>query len=136
MEFGVRRHHLLEEAKLDIAYEEVKRAEQESMAYEAEYTEKSKALNGAADTLRALMAEKEAHQEKFGIAELYDLQWSAIQRFAQISAVFTIVHSVDSESVATNLIGQFLFRSRVNRRNGLNSTNDTQVRGQPADLFP
>lgn len=63
MEFGVRRHHLLEEAKLDIAYEEVKRAEQESMAYEAEYTEKSKALNGAADTLRALMAEKEAHQE-------------------------------------------------------------------------
>jgi hypothetical protein len=114
MEFGFRRHHLLEEAKaeLDIAYEEVKRAEQEIMAYEAEYNEKSKALNGAEDALRALMAEKEAHQEKFGIAELYDLQRSAIQRFAQISAVFTIVHSVESESVATDLIGQLLFRTK------------------------
>lgn len=112
MEFEFRRHHLVEEAKveLDVAYEEVKRAEQEIMAYEAEYNEKLKALNGTGDALRVLMAEKEAHQDKFEIDELYDLQRSAIQRFAQISAVFTIVHSVESESVATDLIGQLLFR--------------------------
>jgi hypothetical protein len=114
MEFGIRRHHLLEEAKaeLDIAYEEVKRAEKEIMASEALYNEKSKALNGSSDALRALMAEKEARQEEFGIAELYELQRAAIQRFAQISSVFTIVHSVESETVATDLIGQLLFRAK------------------------
>ncbi len=114
MEFGIRRHHLLEEAKaeLDIAYEEVKRAEREVMACEALYNEKSKAMNGSGDELRALMAEKEARQEAFGIAELYELQRSAIQRFAQISSVFTIVHSVESEKVAIDLIGQLLFRAK------------------------
>ena len=118
MEFGIRRHHLLEEAKaeLDIAYEEVKRAEREVMACEALYNEKSKAMNGSGDELRALMAEKEARQEAFGIAELYEYVAAGNVRpeemFAMISSVFTIVHSVESEKVAIDLIGQLLFRAK------------------------
>ncbi len=117
MEFAVRRHHLIEEAKaeLDITYEEAKRAEQEIMGCEALYNEKLKHLNGCSEELRALMAEKEAHQDQFGIAELYDLQRLAIQRFAQISSVFTIVHSVESSSVAIDLIRQILFRTDESR---------------------
>ncbi len=113
MDFAIRRHHLIEEAKseLDIAYEEVKRVEQEVMAYEALYNEKSKKLNGNEADLLALMAEKEEKQENLGIDELYKLQRAAIQRFAQISSVFTIVHSVDSISIAVDLIRQILFRA-------------------------
>lgn len=115
MDFAVRRHHLIEEAKaeLDVTYEEVKRAEQQIMEFEALYNEKSKQLNGSgtAEQLRALMAEKEAQQDQYGIDELYSMQRSAIERFAQISSVFTIVHSVDSTPVAVDLIRQILFRA-------------------------
>lgn len=115
MDFAIRRHHLIEEAKaeLDVTYEEVKRAEQQIMEFEALYNEKSKQLNGSgtADQLRALMAEKEAQQEQFSIDELYNMQRAAIERFAQISSVFTIVHSVDSTPVAADLIRQILFRA-------------------------
>lgn len=111
----MRRHHLIEEAKaeLDVAYEEVKRSEQEIMAYEASYNEKSKQLNGdgAADGISALMAEKEARQDKLGIDELYALQQVAVERFAQISSVFTIVNSVEARPVAVDLIRQILFRT-------------------------
>ncbi len=70
MDFAVRRHHLTEEAKaeLDIVYEEVKRAEQEMMACEAEYFSKSKHLDGSADALQVLMNEKETRQKRCGIA--------------------------------------------------------------------
>lgn len=115
MDFAVRRHHLIEEAKaeLDVAYEEVKRAEQKIMEFEALYNEKSKQLNGSgsADQLQAMMAEKEAQQDQFGIDDLYNMQRVAIQRFAQISSVFTIVHSVESTPVAADLIRQILFRA-------------------------
>jgi hypothetical protein len=113
MEFGVRRHHLIEEAKaeLDIAYEAVKRAEREIMASEALFTQQRKKLNGSKEALGALTAEKDARQELFGIDELYDLQHSAIQRFSQLSSVFTIVHTVESTSVATEQIRDFLFRA-------------------------
>lgn len=113
MEFGVRRHHLIEEAKaeLDIAYEAVKRAEHEIMASEALYYEQRKKLNGSNEALLALTAEKEAQQNQFGIDELYELQHSAIQRFSQLSTVFTIVHTVEPTSVATEQIRQFLFRA-------------------------
>ncbi len=113
MEFAVRRHHLIEEAKaeLDIAYEEVKRAEQEIMKLEALYNEKSKTLNGDGSALQALMSEKEQQQDNFEIDELYNLQRTAIERFAQISSVFTIVHSVDCASIAADLIRQILFRA-------------------------
>ncbi|NKB59290.1 MAG: hypothetical protein GKS00_23455 [Alphaproteobacteria bacterium] len=115
MDFALRRHHLIEEAKveLDVAYEEVKRAEQKIMEFESLYNQKSKHLNGSgsADQLHALMAEKEAQQDQFGIDELYTMQRVAIQRFAQISSVFTIVHSVESTPVAADLIRQILFRA-------------------------
>lgn len=69
MDFAVRRHHLIEEAKaeLDIAYEEVKRAEQELMACEAQYYEKSQKLNGSVEAQQDLMAEKEERQKRCGI---------------------------------------------------------------------
>jgi hypothetical protein len=113
MEFAVRRHHLIEEAKveLDMAYEEVKRAEQDIMASESQYNAKSKSLNGDSTGLRELMVEKEAQQDKFEIDVLYNLQRAAIERFAQISSVFTIVHSVDMISIAVDLIRQILFRA-------------------------
>lgn len=113
MEFGVRRHHLIEEAKaeLDIAYEAVKRAEHEIMASEALYNEQRKKLNASKEALGALTAEKEARQDQFGIGELYELQHSAIQRFSQLSSVFTIVHTVESTAVATEQIRHFLFRA-------------------------
>ncbi len=50
MDFAVRRHHLIEEAK---------RAEQEMMACGAEYFAKSKHLDGSADALQVLINEKE-----------------------------------------------------------------------------
>lgn len=114
MEFALRRHHLIEEAKaeLDIAYEEVKRAEQEIMACEALCNQKIKALNGGPDgEMRTLTAEKEAQQELFAIDDLYKLQRAAIERFAQITSVFTVVHSVDSMPIAVDLIRQILFRA-------------------------
>lgn len=115
MEFAVRRHHLIEEAKaeLDIAYEEVKRAEQEIMASQALYNAKSKGMTGekCEPELRALLAETELRQVKYGIDALYELQRVAIQRFSQISSVFTIVHSVESADVAIDLIRQLLFRA-------------------------
>lgn len=113
MDLAVRRHHLIEEAKaeLDIAYEEVKRAEQEMMACEAEYFAKSKHLDGSADALQVLINEKETRQKRCGIAQLYELQRNAIQRFSEISSVFTIVHSAESPTAATDLIRQHLFRA-------------------------
>lgn len=115
MEFTLRRHHLIEEAKveLDIAYEEVKRAEQEIMASQARYNAKSRGMNGERPDaeLRARLAETALRQEKYGIDELYEMQRAAIQRFSQISSVFTIVHSVESTDVAIDLIRQLLFRA-------------------------
>ena len=113
IDFAARRHHLIEEAKaeLDIAYEEVKRAEQEMMACEAEYFAKSKHLDGSADALQVLINEKETRQKRCGIAQLYELQRNAIQRFSEISSVFTIVNSAESPAAATDLIRQHLFRA-------------------------
>ena len=61
----MRRHHLIEEAKaeLDIAYEEVKRAESGIMALEFEYNQKIgefKVANGEAcgDLITSMMTEK------------------------------------------------------------------------------
>jgi hypothetical protein len=115
MDFAVRRHHLIEEAKaeLDVNYEEVKRAELQIVECEARHKEKSKQLNGSgtAEQMRELMAEKVARQGRYGINGLYNMQRAAIERFAQISAVFTVVHSVDSTPVAADLIRQILFRA-------------------------
>jgi len=113
---AIRRHHLIEEAKaeLDLAYEEVKRAEQAVMALEFEYNERL-AQAGADST--ALIAEKEAKQEGFHLESLYDLQNESAQRFAMVSAAFAIVSSVPDEGMSLDLIKRILFRRDFLRRN-------------------
>jgi len=112
----IRRHHLIEEAKaeLDVAYDEVKRAEQALMELEFEYNERihaavsDPARNDAAAT-RALTEEKESRQDSLSVDTLYELQNAAVQRFAAISAAFTIVLSVDDQAMAVDLIRNILF---------------------------
>lgn len=110
----MRRHHLIEEAKaeLDVAYEEVKRAEQGIMELEMSYNEKIKGLNGAAagEDVSALMAEKEKIQDRFDIEELYELQSTAVERFAVVSSAFTIVSSIDDDAMSVDLIRNILLQ--------------------------
>ena len=65
-ELAVRRHHLIEEAKaeLDLAYEEVKRAEHKIMSFEQEYNEHISRIDKANGVdyqaaISGIMAEKE-----------------------------------------------------------------------------
>ena len=120
----IRRHHLIEEAKaeLDLAYEEVKRAEQSIMGLEDEYNERIKGLERAngtpyEDKLAALMAEKEARQEELAIASLYDLQSGAVERFAMVCAAFTIVASIEDQDIYLELLRKVLFREDELRQN-------------------
>ncbi len=119
----VRRHHLIEEAKaeLDVAYEEVKRAEQTIMNLEHEYNERIKEIrhvNGAryGKELTGLMAEKEARQERLKIDGLYAIQSCAVERFAMVSSAFTIVSSVSDEGMCLDLIRKVLFGEDEMRR--------------------
>ncbi len=111
----IRRHHLIEEAKseLDVAYEEVKRAEQEIMGLEYTFNEKLAALStaGADDpTVAKLTAEKEELQSKIDINHLYELQKSAVGRFAMVSSAFTLVGTVEDAAMCADLLRQVLFR--------------------------
>jgi len=108
------RHHLIEEAKaeLDVAYEEVKRAEREIMALESEYNERIKASDGKDACVPTLMAEKEQRQGDFHIEEIYKLQKNAIERFARISSAFTIIGSVHSDGVGVDLLRGLLFSNQ------------------------
>ncbi len=119
----IRRHHLIEEAKaeLDVAYEEVKRAEQTIMNLEHEYNERIKEIrpvNGAryGKKLAELMAEKEARKERFKIDGLYAIQSCAVELFAMVSSAFTIVSSVSDEGMCLDLIRKVLFREDEMRR--------------------
>ena len=120
----VRRHHLLEEAKaeLDLAYNEVKRAETRIMELEFEFNEriKSQQNNGSdlAET-QALNEEKERIQSDFDIEQLYDVQNEAVQRFARISSSFAIVGSIDDEKITVDLIKRLLFKDGAIRVNNL-----------------
>lgn len=111
----VRRHHLIEEAKaeLDLAYNEVKRAETRIMELEFEFNEriKSQQNNGSdlAET-QALNEEKERLQSDFDIEQLYEVQNEAVQRFARISSSFAIVGSIDDEKITVDLIKRLLFK--------------------------
>ncbi len=115
----VRRHHLIEESKaeLDVAYDEVKHAEQAIMALEQEYNERIQQANGS--DVSALMAEKEARQEKYNLEHLYALQTVAVERFAKVSAAFTIVASVEDDEVAVDLLRNILFTGQEIRENKL-----------------
>lgn len=117
----MRRHHLIEEAKaeLDVAYEEVKRAEHGLMALEFEYNEQARALNGHADAeaLAGLLHEKQERQQALQLEELYDLQRRSTQRFALVSACFGIVGSIKDDAMTVDLIERILFQEAELRRN-------------------
>ena len=75
----VRRHHLIEEAKaeLDLAYNEVKRAETGIMELEFEFNERMKAAQADRSDrgqIQALNEQKEHLQSEFDIEQLYDVQ--------------------------------------------------------------
>lgn len=114
----MRRHHLIEEAKaeLDLAYEEVKRAEHKIMGLEQEYNERLGTVtkaNGAAyqATISQVMAEKEAIQAAIGIESLYQLQGMAVEKFALMSSAFAIVSSVEEFAMSTDLLRKLLFKT-------------------------
>ena len=117
----MRRHHLIEEAKaeLDVAYEEVKRAEHELMDLEFEYNERVKSLNGHADpdALAELLREKEDRQQALDLEELYGMQRCTTQRFALVSACFGLVGSVKDQAMTVDLIKRLLFQQDELRRN-------------------
>ena len=115
-ELAVRRHHLIEEAKaeLDLAYEEVKRAEHKIMSFEQEYNEHISRIDKANGVdyqaaISGIMAEKETVQARIGIVSLYTLQSVAIEKFALMSAAFAIVSSVDRDRMSTDLLRKLLF---------------------------
>jgi hypothetical protein len=114
----IRRHHLIEEAKaeLDLAYEEVKRAEKNVMDLEFEYNERMKEIPSGSAEFFALNQEKESRQEAFMLDSLYDLQNQSAQRFAMVSACFAIVSSVTDEQMSVDLIRRIMFREEFLRR--------------------
>ena len=118
----MRRHHLIEESKveLDLAYEEVKRAEQKIMELEREY---NKRINGVESSngvdyqavIGGIMREKETIQAKIGIEHLYEIQGMAIEKFAMMSSAFAIVSSVDETIMSSDLLRQLLFKNGEQR---------------------
>ena len=114
----IRRHHLIEEAKaeLDLAYEEVKRAEKSVMDLEFEYNERMKDISSGSPVFFELNQEKEAKQEQFMLDALYDMQNQSAQRFAMVSASFAIVSSVNDEQMSVDLIRRIMFRDEFLRR--------------------
>lgn len=118
----MRRHHLIEESKaeLDLAYEEVKRAEQKIMEFEQEYNERINALESSDGdayqvALREIMTEKEAVQAKIGIENLYELQGMAVEKFAMMSSAFAIVSSIEEAAMSSDLLRKVLFKNGEKR---------------------
>ena len=126
---AIRRHHLIEEAKaeLDLAYEEVKRAEQAVMALEFEYNERLRAVPQASPEQSILIAEKEGKQETHTLDALYEVQNEAAQRFALVSATFAIVSSIQDEGMSLYLIKRILFQRDFLRRHKMEV--DKHIRG-------
>jgi hypothetical protein len=116
---AIRRHHLIEEAKaeLDLAYEEVKRAEHAVMELEFEYNERLRDVPQSSPEQATLIAEKEQKQEAHTLDALYEMQNETAQRFALVSAAFAIVSSVPDEDMSLDLIKRILFRRDFLRRN-------------------
>ncbi len=117
----MRRHHLIEESKaeLDVAYDAVKEAEHALMQLEFDYNERVKQANGGADPafLDCLLQEKHERQQALDLEALYALQTTATQRFALVSAAFSIVGSVKDPQMTVDLIERILFQDAELRRN-------------------
>ena len=123
MEPMLRCHHLIEESKaeLDLAYEEVKRAEQKIMALEQEYNQRINGVDSANGidyqaAISDIMREKEAIQAKIRIEDLYDLQGMAIEKFAKMSSAFAIVSSVEETAMGSDLLRELLFKNGDQRQ--------------------
>ena len=126
---AIRRHHLIEEAKaeLDLAYEEVKRAEHAVMELEFEYNERLRDIPQSSPDQATLIAEKEQIQDAHSLDALYELPNEPAQRFALVSAAFAIVSSVPDEDMSLDLIKRILFRRDFLRRNKMEV--DKHIRG-------
>ena len=118
----MRRHHLIEESKvdLDLAYEEVKRAEQKIMELEREYNERISGVDSSNGidyqaVISEIMKEKETIQANIGIENLYEIQGMAIEKFAMMSSAFAIVSSVEETTMGSDLLRQLLFKNGENR---------------------
>jgi hypothetical protein len=123
VEQSVRRHHLIEEAKveLDLAYEEVKRAENRIMGLEQEYNARVRTItqaNGAQyqATLREVMEEKETVQAAIDIEMLYELQGMAVEKFGLMSSAFAIVASVEEVAMSSDLLRNLMFKTEDQRK--------------------
>ena len=123
MEPTLRGHHLIEESKaeLDLAYEEVKRAEQKIMALEQEYNQRINGVDSANGidyqaAISDIMREKEAIQAKIGIEDLYEMQGMAIEKFAMMSSAFAIVSSVEEFAMGSDLLRELLFKNGDQRK--------------------
>lgn len=121
-EQSVRLHHLIEEAKveLDLAYEEVKRAENRIMELEHEYNVRCSSITQANGseyqaTLRQTMEEKEAIQAAIDIETLYELQGMAVEKFGLMSSAFAIVASVEEPAMSGDLLRGLIFKSDEQR---------------------
>ena len=117
----MRRHHLIEESKaeLDVAYEEVKRAEHKIMDLEREYN--ARAADGTNGSAQELAEEKSRRQEALNIETLYGMQNQAIERFSIVSAVFGIVTSVNDDRMSADLIRKLLFDNLTKGRQKIDS---------------
>ena len=118
----MRRHHLIEEAKaeLDLAYEEVKRAEHKIMSLEQEYNERVNGVDKSNGVdyqilISELMKEKEAVQGRIRIEDMYEIQGMAIEKFAMMSAAFAIVSSVEETAMGFDLLRKVLFKDGEQR---------------------
>ncbi len=118
----MRRHHLIEESKaeLDLAYEEVKRAEHKIMALEQEYNARMNGVDSSNGVdyqavISEIMKEKEVIQAKIGIENLYEMQGMAIEKFAMMSAAFAIVSSVEEPAMGSDLLRKLLFKKGEQR---------------------
>ncbi|MCH7930554.1 MAG: hypothetical protein IIA01_08640 [Proteobacteria bacterium] len=119
----MRRHHLIEEAKteLDLAYEEVKRAEHKIMRFEQVYNDRINDVTGhngadADAVIETLTKEKGDVQAQIRIDELYRLQGVAVERFAMVSSAFAIVGSIDEVGMSVDLVRKLLFRTEEIRQ--------------------
>lgn len=115
---GSRRHQLIEEAKaeLDVAYEEVKRAELKVPRFEQPSNGRANPRDGAEqspsrDEPRRPMPEKAALQTGDNMKTLYGLQNQAIERFSIVSSAFSIVGSTDDISVSVEMLRDVLFQA-------------------------
>ena len=88
------------------------------MALEYTYNEKLTKLGSSErqdGAVANLTTEKEELQSKIDISNLYDLQKTAVGRFAMVSSAFTLVGSVEDPAMCADLLRQVLFREEETR---------------------